>query len=69
MLSKSNDNMSYGLKNDSLFELYFYAEPSANFNIVIDFFLERQSKDYTTKHLQSVGWLFTPIQCLPLVQQ
>ena len=68
MVPKSNDKRIYGLKNDALFEIYFYAEATANFNIVIDFFMERQSKNYTEKYLQSVGWLFTPIQCLPEVK-
>lgn len=47
MVPKSNDKRIYGLQNDALFEIYFYAEVSANFNIVIDFFMERQSKEYT----------------------
>lgn len=38
---------SFGLKNDSLFELYFFAGPEASFNIVFELYLEKPCKDYS----------------------
>ena len=48
---------SFGLKADSLFEVYFFAGPQANYNIVIDMYLERPCKDYSATVYQSLGWL------------
>ena len=51
MMARSPDKSSYGLQNDGLFEIYFYAEPTANYNIVFDLYLERQSDKHTEKLL------------------
>ena len=38
---KSSSSNAYGLKTDGLFEIYFFAESSANYSIVLDFYMER----------------------------
>lgn len=43
-----------------------YAEPTAKYSIVLDFYMEQEAKDYQSKQAQSVGWLFTPIHALPV---
>jgi len=63
---KSKGTQLLGLSQDSSFELFFFAEPHAGFNIVLDFYLERSGTAKFEKHLQSIGWLVTPIQCLPV---
>ena len=40
-MPRSPDKSSYGLKDDGLFEIYFFAEPTAMYNIVFDLYLER----------------------------
>ena len=64
MMARSPDKSSYGLKDDGLFEVYFYALPSYNYKIVFDLYLERQVSQIQDKLLQSVGWFFAPLQCL-----
>ena len=49
MAPKSSTSNIYGLKNDGLFEFYFYAESSANYSIVLDFYMERQCKEYSAR--------------------
>ena len=58
----------YSLPKDSAFEFYMYAEPTARYSIVLDFYMEQEAKDYQAKQAQSVGWLFTPIHALPIQQ-
>ena len=38
MVSKSNN--AYSLKTDSAYEIYLFAEPTAKYIIVLDFYLE-----------------------------
>ena len=51
MMARSPDKSSYGLKDDGLFEVYFYALPSSNYNIVFDLYLERQVSQVQEKLL------------------
>ena len=61
MAARAPDKSSYGLKNDGLFEVYFYAEPSSNYTIVFDIYMEREVSSIQEKLLQSVGWFFAPL--------
>lgn len=67
MMARSPDKSSFGLKEDSHFELYFYATPEANYNIVFDVYLERKMAKGIDAILESVGWFFAPVKCLPAV--
>ena len=58
---------SFSLKNNCLFEFYFFAGPQANHNIVFELYLEKPCREYNSTLRQSVGWLFAPIICLPKV--
>ena len=56
---------SYAIENDAVFEFYLFAEPTAKYNIVLDLYVEQKCKGPYPKAMQSVGWLFCPINALP----
>ena len=51
MVARSPDKSSFGLKDDGHFEIYFFAESTANFNIVFDLYMEREASDRREKLL------------------
>ena len=60
---------NYRLRQDAVFEIYFYASDTCNFNIVFDMWLERASSKHGEPALTKLlGWHFTQLQCLQAVR-
>ena len=59
----------YGFAHDAIFELYFTGEATARYNIVFDLYMEKESKGDQVKLRHPLGWMFSPLKCLPAIRK
>lgn len=64
----SRGGRGYGFAHDAVFELYFTGENTAQYNIVFDLYMERESKGDQIKQRHPLGWMFSPLKCLPAIR-